>query len=97
MLSTGIFTAWAFLESNTNPLNSRAQLNEGVSKVGGIPYLDNDILLANKKSCSYCGDQLVFVCQVYAPVNDEHARTLYIFACNKKQCCNIKSPLTHLS
>lgn len=61
------------------------------SKVGGKPaWLDlKHIPEANETSCSKCKVPLVFLCQLYAPIDepDFHGtcfhRTLYVFYCNE--------------
>lgn len=61
------------------------------SKVGGKPaWLDlKHIPEANETACSKCNVPLVFLCQLYAPIDepDFHGtcfhRTLYVFFCNE--------------
>lgn len=66
------------------------------SKVGGKPaWLAQDNIPSLKElSCSNCGKLMVFLLQVYAPV-DENAlcfhRTIYIFVCCNSKCCEKNS------
>lgn len=61
------------------------------SKVGGKPaWLDlKHIPVASELACSKCNIPLVFLCQLYAPIDDPEFRgtcfhrTLYVFYCNE--------------
>ncbi|EFN75859.1 Programmed cell death protein 2 [Harpegnathos saltator] len=60
-------------------------------KVGGKPaWLDlKNIPGKSELECDYCGDPCVFLCQIYAPLNnpDTFHRTIYIFICRNVECC----------
>lgn len=62
------------------------------SKVGGKPaWLDlKNIPGKSDLECEYCNDVCVFLCQIYAPY-EENAyafhRTIYIFVCKNTDCC----------
>ena len=61
------------------------------SKIGGKPaWLDlKHIPDKDKVTCEYCEDPCIFLCQVYAPYEDDKAfhRTIYIFICKNSNCC----------
>ncbi|EZA47660.1 hypothetical protein DMN91_012568 [Ooceraea biroi] len=62
------------------------------SKAGGKPaWLDlNNIPGKKDLECEYCGDPCVFLCQVYAPYEEDanaFHRTIYVFMCKKGDCC----------
>lgn len=62
------------------------------SKVGGKPaWLDlKNLPDYNQMSCEYCKSTCIFLCQIYAPYEeDEEAfhRTLFIFICRNPSCC----------
>lgn len=64
------------------------------SKVGGKPaWLDlKNIPQDADLACEYCGEPCTFLCQVYAPYEDNDAafhRTIYIFICKKVDCCKV--------
>ncbi|XP_045764783.1 programmed cell death protein 2 [Maniola jurtina] len=66
------------------------------SKVGGKPaWLDlKNIPDPAKLNCKKCKEPLIFLCQVYAPFeenNDCFHRTIFIFICPKGSCCDINS------
>lgn len=66
------------------------------SKVGGKPaWLDlKNIPDAEQLACDYCKDPCVFLCQVYAPYednNDAFHRTIYVFICKNPECCTENS------
>ena len=51
--------------------------------------------------CRNCQEELVFVCQFYAPaddINPEEAyhRSFYVFACKNKKCCSISEGTTRV-
>ncbi|KAL0131936.1 hypothetical protein PUN28_000010 [Cardiocondyla obscurior] len=62
------------------------------SKIGGKPaWLDlKNIPSKSDLECEYCGDPCVFLCQIYAPY-EENAnafhRTVYVFICKNPDCC----------
>ncbi|XP_011191300.2 programmed cell death protein 2 [Zeugodacus cucurbitae] len=60
------------------------------SKVGGKPaWLDLDKLPSNKELlCDKCQLPKAFLCQIYAPFEDEHNfhRTIYVFVCRTPNC-----------
>ncbi|XP_045478850.1 programmed cell death protein 2-like [Harmonia axyridis] len=61
------------------------------SKIGGKPaWLDLDGVPSGEDlSCTKCGDPMTFLCQIYAPYEeDDHNfhRTLFIFVCRKPEC-----------
>lgn len=62
------------------------------SKVGGKPaWLDlKNIPKKEDLECEYCGHPCIFLCQIYAPLddnNDAFHRTLYVFICKDPNCC----------
>ncbi|XP_033207717.1 programmed cell death protein 2 isoform X2 [Belonocnema kinseyi] len=62
------------------------------SKIGGNPaWLNLKTLPKNDQiSCDYCKDPCIFLCQVYAPYEEDARafhRTLYIFICKNPNCC----------
>mmetsp|Transcript_6621 Transcript_6621/g.11693 ORF Transcript_6621/g.11693 Transcript_6621/m.11693 type:complete len:365 (-) Transcript_6621:4231-5325(-) len=67
------------------------KLDETWSKIGGAPITTGyrgsgqEVDFAELK-CEQCGMNLEFFCQVYAPVDDDWHRTLYLFACNTLAC-----------
>nr|CAD7459618.1 unnamed protein product [Timema tahoe] len=64
------------------------------SKVGGKPaWLDLKHIPDNLK-CKECGKPCVFLCQVYAPIEDLKScfhRTIFIFVCRDPICCKENS------
>lgn len=61
------------------------------SKIGGKPaWLNLEKLPSvTDLQCDTCKDQMIFLCQVYAPYEDEDAnfhRTIFIFICTKVGC-----------
>nr|CAD7575365.1 unnamed protein product [Timema californicum] len=64
------------------------------SKVGGKPaWLDLKHIPDNLK-CKECGKPCVFLCQVYAPIEDVEScfhRTIFIFFCRDPVCCKENS------
>lgn len=63
------------------------------SKVGGKPaWLDlKNIPKPKEFVCENCKEPKIFLCQVYAPVEDKEEcfhRTVYVFIC-KNQACNL--------
>lgn len=64
------------------------------SKVGGKPaWLDlKNIPNADDLACDYCHDPCIFLCQIYAPIEDypnTFHRTIYVFICKKIDCCRL--------
>ncbi|KAL6267497.1 hypothetical protein P5V15_000571 [Pogonomyrmex californicus] len=64
------------------------------SKVGGRPaWLDlKNIPTKADLECEYCGDPCVFLCQIYAPYEedvDAFHRTIYVFICKNVDCCKL--------
>lgn len=62
------------------------------SKVGGKPAWLNleHIPRAEDLQCESCKDPCIFLCQVYAPYEedtDAFHRTIFIFVCKNPQCC----------
>lgn len=62
------------------------------SKAGAKPaWLDlKNIPGKSDLQCENCGDPCVFLCQIYAPYEeDDNAfhRTIYIFVCKNADCC----------
>lgn len=62
------------------------------SKVGGRPaWLDlKNIPKKEDLECDYCKNPCIFLCQIYAPFNDNldaFHRTLYVFVCKNPGCC----------
>ncbi|XP_036330221.1 programmed cell death protein 2 [Rhagoletis pomonella] len=70
------------------------------SKVGGKPaWLELEQLPTNRELlCVTCQEPKTFLCQIYAPFEDEHNfhRTIYIFVCRSTFCqdCNSAKNLT---
>lgn len=64
------------------------------SKVGGKPAWLDLKNISIDISCEICSKPCVFLCQVYAPVEDEinpYHRTIYIFVCQDPECCTKNS------
>jgi hypothetical protein len=59
--------------------------DETTSKVGGAPAVGGYGALP-PQLCTHCGNAMVLACQVYAPVDEVHHRTLYLWACNSLPC-----------
>ncbi|KAI4479058.1 hypothetical protein M0802_014461 [Mischocyttarus mexicanus] len=64
------------------------------SKVGGRPaWLDlKNIPKKEDLECEYCKNPCVFLCQIYAPYeedDDAFHRILYVFICKDPSCCKI--------
>lgn len=62
------------------------------SKVGGKPaWLElKNIPGKNDLECEYCNDACVFLCQIYAPYEEDAKafhRTIYVFICKNVDCC----------
>ncbi|XP_049835002.1 programmed cell death protein 2-like [Schistocerca gregaria] len=61
------------------------------SKVGGYPaWLDFNIPDAEDLKCRKCGNPCIFLCQVYAPIEEQENcfhRTIFIFLCLSPDCC----------
>ncbi|XP_014211929.1 programmed cell death protein 2 [Copidosoma floridanum] len=62
------------------------------SKIGGKPaWLDlQHIPTAEQLTCDYCQNPCIFLCQVYAPYDDDDRtfhRTLFVFVCRDPSCC----------
>lgn len=62
------------------------------SKIGGKPaWLDlKNIPDTKQLACDYCKDPCVFLCQVYAPYEEDAKafhRTLFVFVCKNPDCC----------
>ncbi|KAF2899911.1 hypothetical protein ILUMI_06275 [Ignelater luminosus] len=77
------------------------------SKVGGKPaWLSLEKLPTTEElQCDTCKQQMIFLCQVYAPYEDDDSnfhRTLFVFVCSNASCCknnqsdNIKVFRSHL-
>lgn len=77
------------------------------SKLGGKPaWLDLEKLpTCEDLTCNKCEDQLIFLCQVYAPYEDDENnfhRTIFVFVCRNSACSqrnvndNIKAFRSHL-
>jgi hypothetical protein len=64
--------------------------DETTSKVGGAPATGGYEALA-PQLCAHCGHAMVLACQVYAPVDEVHHRTLYMWACNSLPCHHLSS------
>lgn len=61
------------------------------SKIGGKPsWLDlKNIPDAEQLKCDYCGNPCTFLCQIYAPYEDDAKafhRTIYLFVCKDPDC-----------
>lgn len=62
------------------------------SKVGGKPAwlcLEN-LPKSNELQCEQCQQQLIFLCQIYASIEDDEInfhRTIYVFICRNSKCC----------
>ncbi|CAH0728719.1 unnamed protein product, partial [Brenthis ino] len=66
------------------------------SKVGGKPaWLDLKHIPAPRElTCKVCSDPLVFLCQVYAPYEENNEcfhRTIFVFICKNGSCCKTNS------
>ncbi|KZC07423.1 PREDICTED: programmed cell death protein 2 [Dufourea novaeangliae] len=64
------------------------------SKVGGKPAWLNlkDIPGEKDVQCEYCEEPCIFLCQIYAPYEDNETafhRSVYIFICQKPECCKL--------
>lgn len=64
------------------------------SKVGGKPaWLDlENIPGAKDVECEYCKEPCVFLCQIYAPYeenNDAFHRTIFVFICKREECSKL--------
>lgn len=64
------------------------------SKVGGKPAWLNLDNIPGKEDieCEYCKDPCIFLCQVYAPYEDDPKafhRTIFIFICKNSECCKL--------
>lgn len=62
------------------------------SKVGGKPAWLNLKNIPNAKDveCEYCGDPCIFLCQIYAPYEENEAafhRSIFVFICKNLECC----------
>lgn len=62
------------------------------SKVGGKPAWLNleNLPNAQELQCEECKQQMIFLCQIYAPYEEDDAnfhRTLFIFVCRSESCC----------
>ncbi|KAF4526203.1 hypothetical protein B566_EDAN001887 [Ephemera danica] len=62
------------------------------SKVGGKPSWLNlsEIPTSDMVTCGHCQGPCIFLCQVYAPIEDQDScfhRTLFIFMCPSAECC----------
>ena len=62
------------------------------SKIGGKPAWLNlkNIPDAKQLACDYCGEPCIFLCQVYAPYEEDSKafhRILYLFVCKNPECC----------
>ena len=62
------------------------------SKIGGKPAWLNlrDLPKKEQIACDYCKDPCIFLCQVYAPYEEDNKafhRTLYLFICKNLDCC----------
>ncbi|KAF5302831.1 hypothetical protein FQA39_LY02011 [Lamprigera yunnana] len=77
------------------------------SKIGGKPaWLDYDRLPAPEDlQCGVCSQPMIFLCQIYAPYEDDENnfhRILFIFICRSSNCCvknansNVKVFRSHL-
>lgn len=60
------------------------------SKLGGKPaWLHlGQLPTSETLKCSKCNNPKSFLCQIYAPFDDEHNfhRTLYVFVCRTESC-----------
>lgn len=66
------------------------------SKVGGKPAWLNleNLPDAEELQCDECKQQMLFLCQIYAPYEEDDAnfhRTLFIFVCRNEACCHKNS------
>lgn len=69
--------------------SSKGKSSATESKLAGSPDYYQGIDTARFGSslvCEKCASPLVFVLQVYAPVDEAKDRTLYIFGCNDERC-----------
>jgi len=62
------------------------------SKIGGKPAWLDLKNIPDKKDleCEYCGDPCIFLCQIYAPYEEDanaFHRSIYVFICKKIECC----------
>ncbi|XP_011873113.1 PREDICTED: programmed cell death protein 2-like [Vollenhovia emeryi] len=62
------------------------------SKAGGKPaWIDlRNIPARSDLECDYCGNPCVFLCQIYAPYEEDAGafhRTVYVFVCKNADCC----------
>uniref|UniRef100_A0A1B6CI05 MYND-type domain-containing protein n=1 Tax=Clastoptera arizonana TaxID=38151 RepID=A0A1B6CI05_9HEMI len=63
------------------------------SKVGGKPAwleLSSNILNFSSLMCHKCQEPLIFMCQVYAPIETDDKcfhRTIFVFICRNEKCC----------
>ncbi|CAK8996924.1 Putative ZDHHC-type palmitoyltransferase 5 (Zinc finger DHHC domain-containing protein 5), partial [Durusdinium trenchii] len=66
----------------------RDRVDEKTSKIGGRPAWGRFAVEEDNvwPVCSLCARRLTFVCQVYAPVDEQSVRTIYLFACNEASC-----------
>ncbi|XP_044748306.1 programmed cell death protein 2 [Coccinella septempunctata] len=61
------------------------------SKIGGKPawLALEGVPSGEDVSCAKCGEPMTFLCQIYAPYEDEDSsfhRTLFVFICRKAEC-----------
>lgn len=66
------------------------------SKLGGKPaWLDlKNLPKPEDLQCGVCKGQLLFLCQIYAPYEDDDDnfhRTVYVFVCKEGNCCRANS------
>nr|CAD7264524.1 unnamed protein product [Timema shepardi] len=64
------------------------------SKVGGKPAWLDLKHIPDNLTCKECGKPCVFLCQVYAPIEDVEScfhRTIFIFVCRDPVCCKENS------
>lgn len=66
------------------------------SKLGGKPaWLDlQNLPTPEDLQCSNCKQQMLFLCQIYAPYEDDDNnfhRTIFVFVCKKPDCCRQNS------
>jgi len=60
------------------------------NKLGGKPAWLDLKNLPSDFSCGVCSKVCIFLCQVYAPIDDNpncHHRTIFIFICPESSCC----------
>lgn len=88
---------WLGCPASTDGERGAAAAQDGTaSKVGGTPWWAGEhgdwsatLAMAGRAGpdcCGKCGQALLFVGQVYAPVHDAAVRTLFFFACNHEAC-----------